>query len=95
MHHDGNILATNIKYTNIQLFVCREVEFKVLHVLRCFVEDESSSELSRSEPEGVAGLAIQLKLCMYPACRQATNTSPTINTHQNYMQCRKFFIRIS
>lgn len=75
-------------HTNIELFVRREVKFKVLHVLGCFVDDEPSCKLSRAEPERVAGLTVQLKLCMDSDSNKHINKQS--NTSNN-MQCLEFF----
>ena len=67
-------------HTNVELFVCWKIEFKVLHMLRCFVHDESSSELSWCEPERVAGLTVQLEFCMHPANNTLTNLQVMTHT---------------
>lgn len=81
-------------HTNVELFVCREVKFKVLHVFGCFVDDEPSCELSWGEPERVAGLTVQLKLCVHPASRKHINKQSTIIIMRNFL-VMKTFTRIS
>ena len=59
----------------------------MLHVLGCFVDDEPSCKLSRAEPERVAGLTVQLKLCMDPDSKKYINKqSNTSNNNIQYME---------
>lgn len=53
----------------------------MLHVLRCLIDDESSSELGRGEPEWIARLTVQLELSMYPDAGKATHHK--VMTHNN------------